>query len=57
MYTIELKYISAHTGEVRHFFFPATEIKTARDYYDDAVMCGCTILTWQVAPTDKIHVG
>ena len=57
MYTIELKYFYPAADDVRHFFFPTTEIETARDYYEDAVDCDCTILIWRIIPTDKIHVG
>ncbi len=57
MYTIELKYFNPSTGNTRHFFFPALEIKLARDYLDDAMQCGCTILIWRLVPNKKIHVG
>jgi hypothetical protein len=57
MYTIELKYFNPNTGNTRHLFFPALEVKLARDYLDDAMQCGCTILIWRLVPNEKIHVG
>lgn len=57
MYTIELKYFNPNTGKTSHFFFPALEVKLARDYLDDATQCGCTIEVWRLVPSDKIHVG
>jgi len=57
MYTIELKYFNPSTGNTRHFFFPALEVKLARDYLNDAMQCGCTILIWRLVPDEKIHVG
>lgn len=56
MYTIELKYYNPNTGNIRHHFFPAIEIKLARDYLDDAITCGCKILIWRLVPTDRIVV-
>jgi len=57
MYTIELKYFNPNTGNTRHHFFPASEVKLARDYLDDAMQCGCVILIWRLVPNEKIHVG
>ena len=54
--TIELKYFNPTTDRISHYFFPALEIATARDYYDDAVNCGCTILCWRLVPTEHIQV-
>jgi len=57
MYTIELKYFNPNSDNISHYFFPAIEVKLARDYLDDAKQCGCTILVWRLVPSDKIHVG
>lgn len=56
MYHIELKYFNPNTGRTLHHFFPALEVKLARDYYDDAVNCGCEILIWRLVPTNRIIV-
>lgn len=56
MYTIELKYYNPNSDRTFHTFFPALEIKLARDYLDDAINCGCVILIWRLVPTEKIHV-
>ena len=53
---IELKYYNPITGYTGHFFFPDHEVKKARDYYDDAVRCGCAILIWRLVPTERIVV-
>jgi len=56
MYTIELKYRSLNTGRIFHHFFPAQEVRLARDYLDDAMACGCEILIWRLIPTDRVSV-
>lgn len=56
MYTIELKYFNPNSDNISHYFFPAIEVKLARDYLDDAMQCGCTILIWRLVPNDKINV-
>ena len=54
---IELKYFNPTTGNISHFLFPDIEVSLARDYFDDAVRCGCTILIWRLVPNTKIHIG
>ncbi len=54
--TIELKYYNPNSGHTGHYFFPDLERKTARDYHDDSVRCGCIILIWRLVPTDRIVV-
>lgn len=56
MYTIELKYYNPITGKTFHNFFPAAEVKLARDYLDDAMACNNVILIWRLVPTERIVV-
>lgn len=56
MYVIELKYFDPCTENEKRYFFPLGEKELAKDYLNDAIDSGCTILLWRIVPSDKIVV-